>query len=418
MKKILIIQAARFGDLLQTHRLVKSLSARHEAHLAVDYSFVPLAKLLYPVATIHGIPFHSAAEEGNLSSIMTDFASLQKIDFYKIFNCNYSAFAVNLCRLFPEKKIIGLRPGCYSGGDILRSPWARLVFRLTKNRKITPLNLVDYWGWFSEHPVPGWCVNPEANPGGKNLGIVVAGQETRRSLPPDVLANIIITTANIIKPEKIFLLGTKNELPFSQKILRLLSAKILQNTDNLCGKTSWNELIRIVRKLELLLTPDTGTMHLAAFLGIPVMAFFLSSAWCHETAPYGKGHFIWQTTPICSPCLESASCKYSLKCLEPFKKESFSRYLAGALTDNKNLLNNLPPDLQLWKSDFNETGLKLNLIAGKDNYQSQREACWHIINNFLREQKDNPDCSPELLKEYAEELFPDSEWMLPKQRYC
>ena len=37
------------------------------------------------------------------------------------------------------------------------------------------------------------------------------------------------------------------------------------------------------KRLDVLLTPDTGIMHLAAHLGVPVFAFFLSSAWCHET---------------------------------------------------------------------------------------------------------------------------------------
>lgn len=42
---------------------------------------------------------------------------------------------------------------------------------------------------------------------------------------------------------------------------------------NLVGKTDWNALIQEVSSLDLLLTPDTGTMHLAASLGVPVLAF-------------------------------------------------------------------------------------------------------------------------------------------------
>ena len=47
--------------------------------------------------------------------------------------------------------------------------------------------------------------------------------------------------------------------------------------ENLIGQTTLAELIAHLRECRLLLTNDTGTMHLAAHLGVPVVAVFGST---------------------------------------------------------------------------------------------------------------------------------------------
>ena len=58
MPTFLVIQLARFGDLVQTKRLIRTLCARGETHLCVDAGLRDLAALLYPEAVIHAIPVH------------------------------------------------------------------------------------------------------------------------------------------------------------------------------------------------------------------------------------------------------------------------------------------------------------------------------------------------------------------------
>ena len=57
---------------------------------------------------------------------------------------------------------------------------------------------------------------------------------------------------------------------------------------NLIGRTTLEQLIEELRKCQLLLTNDTGTMHLATLLGVPVVAVFGSSE-PSLTGPLGKG---------------------------------------------------------------------------------------------------------------------------------
>jgi lipopolysaccharide heptosyltransferase II len=74
----------------------------------------------------------------------------------------------------------------------------------------------------------------------------------------------------------------------------------LSATD-LTGKTSLAELMQQLQRCQLLLTNDTGTMHLAAHLGVPVVAIFGSTDPV-ATGPKGDQHTILRHPVECSPC--------------------------------------------------------------------------------------------------------------------
>jgi lipopolysaccharide heptosyltransferase II len=78
-------------------------------------------------------------------------------------------------------------------------------------------------------------------------------------------------------------------------------SKLDGRASDLTGKTNLAELRHELARCRLLLTNDTGTMHLAAALGVPVVAIFGSTepAW---TGPLGNGHAIIRHHVECSPC--------------------------------------------------------------------------------------------------------------------
>jgi len=69
------------------------------------------------------------------------------------------------------------------------------------------------------------------------------------------------------------IVGTAKEAPLGEQLARNFNGKV----ENLCGKTSLPELITELKGCTLLLTNDTGTMHLADLLGVPVVAIFGST---------------------------------------------------------------------------------------------------------------------------------------------
>jgi len=69
------------------------------------------------------------------------------------------------------------------------------------------------------------------------------------------------------------------------------------------GKTSLNQLAALYRRAQVVVTTDSGPMHLAAAVGTPVVALFGPTApW--RTGPYGPRHVVLRADLTCSPCFK------------------------------------------------------------------------------------------------------------------
>ncbi len=409
----LILQAARFGDLVQTKRLIHSVMRLGEVHLLVDTDLVALAKLLYPETRVHAFHFHGAMNADTIAENRRTLAELKDIRFIKIYNCNYSGLTAAVCRLFEPERVIGNRPGPRHG-SIERSALLRVIARITANRSAACCNIEDVWAHFVENPVPAESVNPLPRAGGKGIGVVVAGRESRRSLPPETVCDILKIYANQADCKSIVLLGTRNEKNGARAIRRSLAPALQKHVLDLTGRTDWPGLIEAVRDLDCIVCPDTGTMHLAAHLGVPVRAFFFSSAMCHETGPYGTGHTIWQANPPCAPCLESAPCHKNTLCIEALKNRSFLRALT--LGDKAEPLENV----QCLSSECDEFGCVYHTIVGTDRRAPFRKAERDFLTAVVLKKALHADTSLLSSDEATllQQIFvQDSDWMLPDDRY-
>jgi ADP-heptose:LPS heptosyltransferase len=106
------------------------------------------------------------------------------------------------------------------------------------------------------------------------------------------------------------LLGTRNDAAIGEQI----AAAIGDHCVNRIGQTTLEELIDELRQCRLLLTNDTGTMHLAALLGVPVVAIFGSTE-PRLTGPLGDGHIILRHHVECSPCF-LRECPIDFRCMK------------------------------------------------------------------------------------------------------
>ena len=106
------------------------------------------------------------------------------------------------------------------------------------------------------------------------------------------------------------LFGTQKDAEVGAEIATSLDNGCL----NLIGKTTLKELIDELRKCRLLLTNDTGTMHLATLLGVPVVAIFGSTE-PRLTGPLGQGNRIVRHQVECSPCF-LRECPLDFRCMK------------------------------------------------------------------------------------------------------
>jgi lipopolysaccharide heptosyltransferase I len=68
---------------------------------------------------------------------------------------------------------------------------------------------------------------------------------------------------------------------------------------NLVGRTSLRQLAAVLRRVHLLVTNDSGPMHLAAAVGTRVAALFTCTS-PQRARPYGPGHLIFSTQIWCA----------------------------------------------------------------------------------------------------------------------
>jgi heptosyltransferase-2 len=104
--------------------------------------------------------------------------------------------------------------------------------------------------------------------------------------------------------------GVEKDRPIADEIIRQSGGECL----DLVGKTTLAELIEELRRCALLLTNDTGTMHLAASLGVPVVAIFGSTEPA-LTGPVGRGHIVVRHHVECSPCF-LRECPLDFRCMK------------------------------------------------------------------------------------------------------
>lgn len=362
MKPVLVLQLARFGDLIQTKRLVACLRADGApVHLLVDESLSGLARLVYPGVQVHALQAHAPPDPDRTRRTLAELAA---VDFQAVYNLNFSGLTTCLTTLFDPDLVRGYR---LDAGQLHKDPWAGMAFRWAGRRRLAGLNLVDFWAGFAGLAVEPADVNPPAEPRGGGLGVVLAGRHARRSLPPELLAPLVGAVLAGVAGKSVVLLGSQAEHGAAKALRSLLPVGLQDKTRDLTGRTGFADLIEVLSGLDRVLTPDTGTMHLAAHLGVPVTAVFLSSAWCHETGPYGRGHIVWQAVRECSPCLEAAPCRESLACLAPFGARSFLRLLLGTGAQE-------PPDgLVGYHTDLDALGAVCRPFAGADPEREARE---------------------------------------------
>jgi heptosyltransferase II len=111
-------------------------------------------------------------------------------------------------------------------------------------------------------------------------------------------------------PVQWILLGTPKDITVGETIVRTLG----DSGVNRIGQTTLEQLIDELRKCRLLLTNDTGTMHLASLLGVPTVAIFGSTDPC-LTGPLGDRHIIVRHQVECSPCF-LRKCPIDFRCMK------------------------------------------------------------------------------------------------------
>ena len=132
------------------------------------------------------------------------------------------------------------------------------------------------------------------------------------------VASKVITELN----GSILLLGGPKEEGIADEILKhLVPLPVAQaSLLNLANRTSLRELMALIAESDVLVTNDSGPMHIGYAVGTPLVAIFGSTSPEH-TGPVGKIDIVIRKGMACSPCFERECKKNNLACMDLITSE-------------------------------------------------------------------------------------------------
>jgi heptosyltransferase-2 len=145
---------------------------------------------------------------------------------------------------------------------------------------------------------------------------------------PERFAEVAAAVSSQI-PAQWILFGTAADLDTGNVIATALGGNVV----NRIGKTTLDQLVDELRECRLLLTNDTGTMHLATLLGVPVVAVFGSTE-DRLTGPLGSGHVVIRHHVECSPCF-LRECPIDFRCMKAVTSEEVTAAVLAKLQESR-----------------------------------------------------------------------------------
>ncbi len=145
--------------------------------------------------------------------------------------------------------------------------------------------------------------------------------------PAEYFADLAKRLAAQNRETRFVILGGKEDQQLGEKIAETEPQRCL----DLTGKTSLPEMVEWIRLSELIVTNDTGPMHVAAAFGKPVIAMFGPTN-PKRTGPYGQIDRALRIPLPCSPCMKSI-CTYEkpMECLRGISPQSVEREIQRRL---------------------------------------------------------------------------------------
>jgi heptosyltransferase-2 len=127
-------------------------------------------------------------------------------------------------------------------------------------------------------------------------------------------------------PAKFILFGGEGD----REVCRMVADGIGRHGIDLCAKTTLREFAALLEKCALVLSNDSGAMHLAAAIGTRVIAIFGSTP-PSKSAPPENCTVLWKNVP-CSPCFKR-ECPMDFQCMTSISPQEVWRHASTILSE-------------------------------------------------------------------------------------
>ena len=337
--KILILKPSSLGDVIQALpvlRLLKLHYPNSEIFWWIDSALAPLIEGDPDLTGIVRFERNRWGKPRHWPEMLRSLRWLRAQSFDLVIDLQCLARSGAFAWLARGKFLVGL--------DEVREG-ARGFYDLAVPRKSFHTHAVDWYlavlpplgvpvhknfVWLPERPEIAAVVNSKLKTQNSKLILLQPGARWKnKRWPAKYFSELVRALAGKIPAARFAILGDQGDQPLGETISQAAPERCL----NLCGATSLPEMIEWVRLCDLMVTNDTGPMHVAAALGKPLVALFGPTE-PRRTGPYGQLENVLRLDLPCSPCLKS-DCAYE-------KTEECLRALPPALVFDR-VLKLLPP---------------------------------------------------------------------------
>ena len=384
-KRFLIIHLSRLGDMLQSLPAVKLLREENPRSRITYFGITEFCQILKNVPWIDNlvtVPWHEIrGVMGEYDDVRSDtldhlFMRIPELndEYETVINLTHNWVSAYLTE---KVKAAEKRGRVFSENNEIRvsGRWGKYLFAMVKNQEDNPFNLVDIYmgmaGVTNRPATPCLPTNPAVDSSALSY-LAGLGYDTDRLSVGFQLGTTklnkrwplenFVELGRILSLDldaQIVLFGSEDEREFEDRFKELADYPFI----SLIGQTDLGEIGSYLKQVDVLVSNDTGPMHIAAAVGTKVVGIFSGIAYYGVGGPYGSGNIAIQSNYPCAPCTGSTACSDPL-CREVIKPAVVARGVKIALGCEEP--SSCPGNgASLYRSSFNADGtLQYRLIDG------------------------------------------------------
>lgn len=175
------------------------------------------------------------------------------------------------------------------------------------------------------------------------------------------------------------ILGTAPESRLAEEYARGCGHPFVDAT----GKTDLFQLGALLRMTKLLVTNDTGTMHLASGQDVPSLAFFMATAQPWDTGPQKPGCCCLEPALPCHPCSFGQKCGLDNICRQKISAQSAADLILGWLENgdwSSGISELAQSECRVWQTYKEADGLTSVRLLGEA--KGERDLWMPLLRSF------------------------------------
>jgi heptosyltransferase-1 len=333
--KILILKPSSLGDVVQALpvlRLLKLHFPQSAIYWWIDSRFSPLLEGDPDLAGLFHFERRRWASPLNWMGLWGSLREMRSLKFDWVIDLQSLARSGAFAWLSNGELTLGLDDaregarGFYDAAIPRRPPGAHAVEWYLDVLRHLGVPVHSRFVWMPERPGARSRVEERWRPGTRRWAALVPGARWINKRWPAAHFGALARELGRARPDLHFVLlgGAEDD-----EAAREISAWLPERCLNLAGETSLPELVEWIRLSEMVVSNDTGPMHIAAALGKPVWGLFGPTD-PGRTGPHGQMGRALRIALPCAPCL-SDQCRHRvpMECLRALSPESVAAIILG-----------------------------------------------------------------------------------------